>query len=65
MDLSFIGDQLGNFADFASGIKNLFQASLASSIPSLALSRRVTPTSLLLRPSSSTGCPPPSKPYVP
>ncbi|MDK8897047.1 PorH family porin [Corynebacterium sp. MSK004] len=25
MDLSFIGDQLGNFADFASGIKNLFQ----------------------------------------
>ncbi|MTE10825.1 hypothetical protein FKE98_10630 [Corynebacterium aurimucosum] len=25
MDLSFIGDQLGNFADFASGIKNLFK----------------------------------------
>ncbi|KKO81417.1 MULTISPECIES: PorH family porin [Corynebacterium] len=25
MDLSFVADQLGNFADFASGIKNLFQ----------------------------------------
>lgn len=24
MDLSFIGDQLGNFADFAEGIKKLF-----------------------------------------
>ncbi|MCG7260947.1 PorH family porin [Corynebacterium guaraldiae] len=24
MDLSFIGDQLGNFADFADGIKKLF-----------------------------------------
>lgn len=24
MDLSFVADQLGNFADFASGIKNLF-----------------------------------------
>ena len=25
MDLSFVADQLGNFADFASGIKNLFK----------------------------------------
>lgn len=25
MDLSFVADQLGTFADFASGIKNLFK----------------------------------------
>lgn len=24
MDLSFIGDQLGNFADFAGGLKDIF-----------------------------------------